>query len=63
MSTYGEDEKLDNTKQNEFAEAAKPLIKFIADNFHPHVTVIVDCSSAEMLEGICSFRTEEFIKD
>lgn len=53
----------DNTKQNEFAEATKPLIKFIADNFHPHVTVIVDCSSAEMLEGICSFRTEEFIKD
>lgn len=53
----------DNTKQNEFAEATKPLIKFIADNFHPHVTVIVDGSSAEMLEGICSFRTEEFIKD
>ena len=53
---------LDNTKQNEFVEAAKPLMKFLAE-FHPHVTVIISSSSAELLEGVCSFITEEFIKD
>jgi hypothetical protein len=54
---------LDKEKQKEFEAAAEPLIKFLCDNFHPHVSVIVDCSSAELSEGICSVRTDKFIKD
>ena len=46
-----------------FEEAAKPLIKFLNDNFHPHVTVLVTPSDAEILEGCASIRCNEFIKD
>ena len=54
---------LDKEKQKEFETAAEPLIKFLCDNFHPHVSVIVDCCSAELSEGICSIRTDKFIQD
>ncbi|WP_223497871.1 hypothetical protein [Serratia sp. JSRIV001] len=39
--------------RNGFEEAAKPLIKWLAENVHPHHTVIVTSTNAELLEGIC----------
>ncbi len=50
-------------QRKDFGEAAKPLIKFLNENCHPHVTVIVDCTSAELTEGVVMFRTEEYLKD
>lgn len=47
----------------EFEIICKPVIKFINDNFHPHITVIISCDSAELLEGSCAIRTDEYIKD
>lgn len=47
----------------EFEEAAKPLVKYLAENHHPHMTVIVDCSSAEIMEGKASVKIDEFILD
>ena len=44
-------------------EAAKPLVKWLNDNCHPHVKVIVDLSGAELLEGLTSVAIEEFWKD
>lgn len=44
-------------------EAAKPLVKFLCDNCHPHVKVIVEPSGAEILEGLASVKIEQFIKD
>lgn len=44
-------------------EAAKPLIKYLNDNYNPHVKAIVDSGSVEILEGIMLNRTEEFYKD
>ena len=32
--------------------ASSELMKYLNDNYHPHVKVIVDSASAEMLEGI-----------
>lgn len=29
----------------------RPLLKFLCDNFHPHVSVIVTPTSFELLEG------------
>ena len=54
---------LSKEKIKEFEEVAKPLIKFLAENFHPHVTVIVDGGRAEILEGSASIVTDEFIVD
>ena len=34
-----------------FEEAARPLIKWLCENEHPHVTAIVTPTSCELLEG------------
>lgn len=44
-------------------EASKPLVKFLCDNFHHHVYVIVNPTGVEMVQGIASVKIEEFIKD
>lgn len=33
-----------------FEEAVKPLMKWLADNYHPHMKVLVDSTTAERLE-------------
>lgn len=35
-----------------FEKVAKPLIDFLNENYHPHVTVIVTPCSAELMEGL-----------
>ena len=48
----------------EFDEAAKPLIKFLNHvEFHPHMTVVVTATNAELMEGKRNFVTHEFVKD
>lgn len=47
----------------EFEEAAKPLIKFLNDNFHPHASVIVTTTSAEIVSAEMIIHTTEFVKD
>ena len=47
----------------QLAEASKPLMKFISENFNPYVKVIVESNSAEILEGSAIVKCDEFIKD
>ncbi len=46
-----------------FEEAARPLMKWLADNLHPHHTAIVDQSSAELMVGLQRTVTLEYIRD
>ncbi len=46
-----------------FEEAAKPLIKFLAEKVHPHHTVVVSATHAELLEGQMVVNTTEFLVD
>jgi len=48
---------------NTFDDAAKPLIKWLAENVHPHHTAIVTSIHAELLEGQSVVNTEEYLKD
>jgi len=52
-----------NEKQKEFEVLARPLIKFLNDNYHPHVTVIITPDSAELLEGVIAIQTKDYIRD
>jgi hypothetical protein len=52
--------KIDNES---LLEAAKPLIKYLNENCCPHVTAIVDSQSVELVEGIMTSRTDEFLTD
>ena len=45
------------TKEQEFRALTEPVIEFIKNNYHPHVTVIIDTNSAELLEGIVAYDT------
>lgn len=47
-----------------FREAALPLIKYLCENYHPHVTAIVSPTGAELLEGKQSTgEILDYIKD
>lgn len=52
-----------NPSQEKLEAAAKPLIKYLAENYHPHVKCIVDGTTVEVLEGQMMFSTKEFLRD
>ncbi|WP_253378578.1 hypothetical protein [unidentified bacterial endosymbiont] len=51
---------LDN---EEFKSSVEAVMKYLAENHHPHTKVIIDSDSAELVEGLATHRTEKFIKD
>jgi len=53
----------EGSTQRQFNELVKPLIKFMAQEVHPHHTLIITSTSAELLEGEMVFSTKEFIQD
>jgi hypothetical protein len=61
---WGRNEMILTKKQKEeFEKASRPLMKFLGDNFYPHVTVIVEYHSAEILESSGTFKTEDYVKN
>ena len=44
-------------------EAAKPLIKWLNENCHPHTYAHVDGNTVEIVEGIAKCRTDEYLRD
>ena len=49
-------------EQERFEAICKPIIEFL-NEFHPHVSIIITPTSAELSEGMMAFYTEEYIKD
>jgi hypothetical protein len=55
---------LTKEQQEQFKKAATPLIEFLnSEGFHPHLKVIVDYDSAEILEASVRVVDDSFIKD
>lgn len=50
-------------QEREMLEAAKPLMKWMSENVHPHVTAHVSSWTLLLVEGIATGQTEEFLKD
>lgn len=50
-------------KKAQMLEAAKPLIKWMNENCHPHCTAHVDHCVVELTEGVATNRTDEFLRD
>ena len=46
-----------------FEEVIKEVMKWLATNHHPHTTIIVTSTTAELVEGIESVNTTEFLTD
>lgn len=49
-------------QDREFREKAGALIKWLCENGHPHMTVIVTPTGAELLEGSIGHINHSFIK-
>ena len=54
---------LTKEQRDEFEKAARPLMEFLCKEFHPHVTVIVTGSDAELSEGSCRIQTFDYVRD
>lgn len=50
-------------QRDEFEQLARPLMKWINDNFHPHASIIVTNDRAEVVEGFVAFTTNEYVPD
>lgn len=49
MQVHGEE-----LNEKKFEELARPMIKYLCENYHPHVTVIITPTNAELLQGLKS---------
>lgn len=47
----------------EMLEAAKPLIKWLNENCHPHCKAVVTNRTIELMEGIAANLTDEYLRD
>lgn len=54
---------MDKETQEKFEQLSRQLIKWLNDNCHPHTKIIIDSTSAELVEGITAHYTEDFLKD
>jgi len=52
-------------QREEFEKAVRPLMDYVGnpDYHHPHTKIIVECNSAEIVEGTMTYKTDEFIRD
>lgn len=55
---------MNQEKLDQLQKAAEPLLKYLCENHHPHVTAIVTGTSIELMEGIMSIpQITDFIQD
>jgi len=55
---------LKKSQREEFETVSKPLIKWLNENCHPHVSVIITTTSSELLEGMASTGPiMDYVKD
>lgn len=53
----------DEKQCQEFEAKAKDLMNWLCEHGHPHMTIIITPTSAELLEGSVAFTTSEFVRD
>ena len=54
---------LSKEQQAQFEAVTRPVMEFLNNNCHPHVTVVVDGTRAELSKGVCAFATMDCVKD
>jgi len=45
--------------RKELLECAKPVMEFVKKHYHSHVRVVIDCDTAEVVEGLVMARDEK----
>ncbi|ENA9695585.1 hypothetical protein ABG299_001076 [Salmonella enterica subsp. enterica] len=52
-----------DAQEQTFEQATQPLIRWMAENVHPHHIVIVTNTSAELLEGLRRVSDVRYLRD
>ena len=63
LNEYKENMTINKEQQANMLEAAKPLIKWLNENCHPHCEFRVSQNSVELVESVALELTDEFLKD
>lgn len=46
----------------EFEKVTRPVIEWLNKNCHPHVTVVIDPTSAELSECVAAINTHDYVR-
>ena len=53
-----------DTERDPFETIVRPVMKYLADHHHPHVTIVITSTNAQLVEGIKSTgEIMDYIKD
>ena len=50
-------------EEKTFEEVVKPIMEWLAKNKHPHTSIIIEATHAELVEGVECVATDEFVQD
>lgn len=50
-------------RRKSFKVAVEPVIKWLCDNSYPHTKIIIDCTSAELVEGLMRVVTDKHVRE
>uniref|UniRef100_A0A6M3LT84 Uncharacterized protein n=1 Tax=viral metagenome TaxID=1070528 RepID=A0A6M3LT84_9ZZZZ len=54
---------LNEQKQKEFETSARPLVKWLNENCHPHVFALVEPGRIALVEGVYATQVLDYIED
>ena len=54
---------LSKNQEKEFENLTRPVIEWMNNNCHPHISMTICCTRAELSEGIAGFTTFDYLKD
>lgn len=64
IAAVGEKKWMTEEQRNEFEAVCRPVIKWLCENVHPHHTVIITPTGAELLQGeMCTPEILDYLKD
>lgn len=54
---------LNEQERREFEAVTRPVMEWLNKNCHPHVSVVIEPTGAELLESVCYYPTNDFVRD
>lgn len=54
---------LTEQERREFEALTRPVIEWLNKTCHPHVSIVIEPTRAELLEGMCAFSTNDYLRD
>ncbi len=54
---------MNEEQQKAFEEAAKPLMKYLAENHNPHTLIVMSSTDCQVLGSVMCIETKGFLID